>query len=170
LLLAGLVGNAPGLQAKPLPPVEIRMLSARDGTHVRFDPVGVLVAPGQTVRWVIEENVHTTTAYHPRNDNHALRIPMRAEPWDSGYLVNPGDHFEVTLSVRGVYDYFCRPHELAGMVGRIIVGHPADGPGSKPFDYFKGNAAGANWQPVPAAARRAFPPVEQIMRDKVVHV
>ena len=28
------------------------------------------------------------------------------------------------FTVTGVYDYFCIPHEEAGMVGRIIVGSP----------------------------------------------
>ncbi len=27
----------------------------------------------------------------------------------------------VRLSVEGIYDYFCKPHEFAGMVGRIVV-------------------------------------------------
>lgn len=168
LMLAGLLGRARISKACTLPAVEIRMLSARDGTHVRFDPIGVLIVPGQTVRWVVEENVHTSTAYHPRNDNHPLRIPARALPWDSGYLMNPGDHFEVTLRVPGVYDYFCRPHELAGMIGRIIVGHPAGGPGTRPFGYFKDDPEKSNWHSVPPAARAAFPSIDQIMREKVV--
>ena len=51
-----------------------------------FNPIGLRVAPGTTVRWVVEANVHTATAYHPANGGHPLRIPERAEPWDSGYL------------------------------------------------------------------------------------
>jgi len=46
-----------------------------------------------------------------------LRIPERAAPWDSGVLVNPDDRFEVTFAKEGVYDYFCLPHEGAGMPG-----------------------------------------------------
>jgi plastocyanin len=104
------------------------------------DPIGVLIEPGQTLRWVNEANVHTSTAYHPDNDGHALRIPEAAESWDSGYLVEPGDQFEVTLTVEGVYDYFCTPHEMAVMVGRIIVDRPS-GPGTLPLDYFQGDSA-----------------------------
>ena len=114
-----------------------------------------------------ESNVHTPTAYHPANDGHALRIPKAAEPWDSGYLVEPGDRFEVTLTVPGVYDYFCAPHEAAGMVGRIIVGRPG-GPGTLPFDYFEGDPATRDWRPVPKAAQAAFPSVEAIMNERVV--
>jgi plastocyanin len=147
--------------------VRILMRSNQTGGDVWFDPIGIYIEPGQKVRWVAAENVHTTTAYHPRNGNHSLRIPERALPWNSGYLVNPGDHFEVTLTTEGVYDYYCIPHEQAGMVGRIIVGRPI-GPGALPFDYYKGRPGTADWQPVPEAAQKAFPSIERIMREKIV--
>jgi plastocyanin len=119
-LVAGLAAPALVRATQAGRVVEIRLRSDPLGTKVWFDPIGILIAPGQTVRWVNEANVHTSTAYHPDNDGHALRIPTAAEPWDSDYLVEPGDQFEVTLTVPGVYDYFCTPHEMAGMVGRII--------------------------------------------------
>ena len=144
-LVAALVRPA---RAAALP--EIRMVEARRGAHVTFDPVGLLVEPGTTIRWLLESGVHTATAYHPANDR-PLRIPEGAEPWDSGYLLDPGATFEVTLEVEGVYDFFCVPHEAAGMVGRIVVGRPA-GPATEP--------AGDE---LPAAARAAFPPIDRIM-------
>ena len=58
--------------------VEIAMRSDPAGSKVWFDPVGLLVEPGTTVRWVVKENVHTTTAYHPKNGRHCLRIPEGA--------------------------------------------------------------------------------------------
>lgn len=147
---------------------EIRMRSDVDGAAVWFDPVGLWVEPGTTVRWVIESNVHTVTAYHPDNEGHSLRIPETAHPWDSGYLVNPGDAFEVTLTVPGVYDYYCAPHEEGGMVGRIVVGTPS-GPGSKPFDYFKTLDPVPSWRDVPDAAQRNFPSIDRIVADGRVH-
>ena len=124
-----------------------------DGSKVWFDPIGVLVQPGQTIRWTNRDpgNSHTTTAYHPKNADHVRRIPDGAEPWHSDYLL-PNETFALTLTVEGVYDYFCIPHEHAGMVGRIIVGRPA-GPGAQQIE-------GA----VPEPARRAFPSIEEIMR------
>lgn len=165
--VAPLVPGGLGHAAHPAGVVPIRMRSDPSGARVWFDPIGIHISPGQTVRWVVEENVHTTTAYHPQNDRHSLRIPEKAAPWDSGYLVNPGDHFEATLTVEGVYDYYCIPHEMAGMVGRIIVGKPA-GPGSMPFDYYRGRPGTETWQSVPAAAQKAFPSIERIMREKIV--
>ena len=149
--------------------VEIRMRSDDRGAEVWFDPIGVRIEPGQTVRWIMASpgNPHTTTAYHPRNANHSLRIPEVAEPWDSGFLINPGDRFEVTLPVEGVYDYFCLPHEAAGMVGRIVVGRPG-GPGTQPFDYFVGRPGTGDWGHVPVAAQERFPSVEAIMALGVV--
>jgi plastocyanin len=147
--------------------VEIYMKSDPQGSEVWFDPIGVYIEPGQTVRWIVVENVHTTTAYHPKNDMHSLRISKSATPWNSGFLVNKGDHFDVTLTVEGVYDYYCMPHEQAGMVGRIVVGKPG-GPGALPFDYFKGQPGTSNWRPVPVAAQKAFPSVEMIMKQKIV--
>jgi plastocyanin len=169
VLLAGVAASALVRPARAADVVEIRLRSDALGTKVWFDPIGVLIEPGQTVRWVNEANVHTSTAYHPDNDGHALRIPEVAEPWDSDYLVEPGDQFEVILTVPGVYDYFCAPHEMAGMVGRIIVGQPS-GPGTLPFDYFQGDPGARNWRAVPEAAQAAFPPIEAVMNARVVRV
>jgi plastocyanin len=161
LVLAGL--TVP-IAVRAAGPVEIQMRSNPRGEEVWFDPIGVRVEPGQTVRWIMASpgNSHTTTAYHPRNANHSLRIPESAASWDSGFLVQPRDSFEVTLTVEGVYDYFCLPHEAAGMVGRIVVGRPG-GPGAQPFDYFAGRPATQAWIPVPEAARAAFPSVAAIV-------
>ena len=136
--------------------VEVLMRSDPDGAHVGFDPIGLKVAPGTTVRWLVEANVHTTTAYHTANGGHPLRIPEHASPWDSDYLVEPGQTFEVTLTAEGVYDYYCTPHEIAGMVNRIIVGRPG-GPGARS-------------SAVPAAARAAFPSIAQIMAEGIVRL
>jgi plastocyanin len=160
-----LCGAAAVLQAKSIraeAPAIIHMRSDADGARVGFDPVGLLIQPGRTVRFVCEANYHTTAAYHPANAHHSLRIPSSAGPWSSE-LLQPGDQFDVTLTVPGVYDYFCAPHEEAGMVGRIIVGQPI-GPGSRPFDWFNGKPEGRDWLPVPPAARKAFPSIGAIMR------
>lgn len=166
LMLAGLL--APRLVcAAAAPVVEVRLRSSADGGSVWFDPPGLLVQRSTTVRWINGASVHTSTAYHPRNDNHALRIPRSAEPWDSGYLAHPGEAFEVTLTDPGVYDYYCAPHEAAGMVGRIIVERPA-GPGRLAFDYFSDDPLKSHWKPVPEKAWARFPAVEAIMARGVV--
>ncbi len=145
----------------------IKMDSDEDGSRVWFDPVGLFVRPGAKIRFVVHHNTHTVAAYHPDNDGHSLRIPQKAKSWNSDYLVEPGEQFEVTLEVPGVYDYYCLPHESSGMVGRIVVGE-ISGPGAKPFDYFKKLTPPPNWQDVPAAAQCALPAPELIIRDKII--
>lgn len=143
--------------------VEVKMTMSADGGEVYFDPVGIHIAPGDTVRWIQVSNYHSVTAYAPSNDNHEKRIPDGAKPWDSGVLVAQypvkGSTFSHTFTVEGVYDYFCIPHEAAGMVGRIVVGKAGDGPGTRAFGY----APQMKWKPVPAAAQARFPPVAEIL-------
>src|SRR5258708_13326306 len=166
-LLAGAALLRSSSSAAAAEPVEIRIMSDPAGSKVHFDPIGILIEPGQRVRWRCVANVHTTTAYHPKNMNHSLRMPEIAQPWDSKYLL-PGHTFEITLTVEGTFDYFCLPHEIAGMVGRIIVGKPA-GPGTLPFDYFKDEPDKRAWLPLPHLAHHAFPPLAHIMAKGVMH-
>ena len=159
-LLAGLAAPQLPLAAEA---VDIRMQGNTDGSHVWFDPVGLRIRPGQTIRWINLDpgNSHTATAYHPKNFERPQRIPEGAEPWDSDYLL-PDESFSVTLTVEGVYDFYCVPHEHAGMVGRIIVGQPDRSPAADP----SGQATGG--EPIPEIALRAFPSVNEIMRQGVV--
>lgn len=152
--LASLAGARPG-QGSDV--VDIAMAGGRNGAHVWFNPVGIHVAPGQVVRWTNRDagNSHTATAYHPALSDHPLRIPEGAEPWNSGYLL-PEETFSVTLVVPGVYDYYCVPHEQAGMVGRIVVGE------------VEGDPYGTDDATLPEAALRGFPPVAEILARGVV--
>src|SRR5438094_9583078 len=61
--------------------VDVHTKSDAQGAEVWFDPIGLLIAPGQTVRRVGAANVHTTTAPRPTNAVHSLRIPEGARPW-----------------------------------------------------------------------------------------
>lgn len=155
--IAGLA--LPNLFAHAETITEIVMGGKNDGSHVWFDPIGLLVRPGQTIRWINRDrgNAHTATAYHPANFDKPDRIPPTADPWDSDYLL-PGESFSVTLTHPGVYDYFCIPHERAGMVGRIVVGGPqANDRRSLGTDA-----------DLPEVARLAFPAVEDIVANGMV--
>jgi plastocyanin len=138
--------------------VDITMSGNADGSRVWFEPIGLLIRPGQTVRWTNRDpgNSHTTTAYHPDNDSHPLRIPAGARSWNSDYLL-PDESFETVLNAPGVYDYYCIPHEHAGMVGRLIVaeeGAPIpEGPQGSPIEGLEADL---------------FPPVEEIIQQERV--
>lgn len=141
----------------------IEMRGTSRGEEVWFAPIGLAVAPGTTLRFVNRDpgNSHTSTAYHPRFLDRQLRIPDAAEPWDSDFLL-PDQHFDVSLTVPGVYDFFCQPHEHAGMVGRIVVGRPGLDAG------WQGPAPASD--DLPEAALAAFPPVEAILAQGQVRV
>lgn len=103
----------------------IEMRGTARGERIWFSPEGLAVAAGTTIRFINRDpgNSHTATAYHPSLYGRTRRIPAAATPWDSDFLL-PGDMFEIKLSVPGVYDYYCIPHEMGGMAGRIVVGQP----------------------------------------------
>lgn len=105
----------------------VRMVSDDKG-HI-FYPDRLRVQPGDTVKWVLQSGVHTSTAYHPDFFDKPLRIPEKAKPWHSGVLKEIGQSFELKFEVGGVYNYYCTPHQSLGMVGIIVVGEPLDGPG-----------------------------------------
>jgi plastocyanin len=147
------------VRARGPEPVDITMSGNADGSRVWFEPIGLLIQPGQTVRWTNKDpgNSHTATAYHPENEAHPLRIPAGAQSWNSDYLL-PDESFSVVLTAPGVYDYFCIPHEHAGMVGRIVVA----GEGQ----HIAAPASGG----IPEIAEKAFPSIEEILRQGRVSV
>jgi plastocyanin len=101
-----------------------------------FDPVGLFIQKGQTVRWEGRKWGTTVTAFHPSNENHELRIPENAQPFDSGLLGQTVEStFEWTFDVEGTYDYFCANHPMLGMVGRIVVGTPGGPAEENPPGY-----------------------------------
>ena len=138
--------------------VEIAMQGKADGSHVWFDPVGIHIQPGQTIRWTNRDpgNSHTTTAYHPDIFERPRRMPDGAKPWDSDYLL-PDESFSATFTEEGVYDYYCVPHEHAGMVGRIVVGTPPA------IETTRTTVAGL--LPLPDVALNSFPSVEDILAN-----
>lgn len=136
--------------AEPAGPT-VAMRTDNNGSY--FDPKGLLVEPGATVTFVNESGAHATAAYHPDNDDHPLRIPEGASVWSSKTFSETGAEFEVTLDTPGVYDYYCPPHEVLGMVGRIVVGEPQGGPGTtSPKD-------------IPPAATESMPSIDDIVAN-----
>lgn len=113
--------------------------SGRDGSGPRkvamtdgfaFDPATVSIDVGATVTWRNTGGIdHTVTAY-------ADGIPTGADYFASGSydsesaarskmspgLVGPDESFTHTFDVAGRYEYFCIPHESAGMTGMVRVG------------------------------------------------
>lgn len=145
-------------QARPV--VIIEMKGSPRGERIWFDPIGVAVAPGTLIRFVNRDlgSSHTATSYHPSTYGRVTRIPGDSAAWNSGFLL-PNQNFDLTLSRPGVYDYFCLPHEAAAMVGRIVVGTPAD---------LGWSGASTQFDAVSKEALRMIPAVEDILRLRKV--
>lgn len=141
-------------QARTL--VQVEMKGSPRGERIWFDPIGLAVAPGTLIRFINRDpgNSHTTTSYHPSTHGRVHRIPLGAAAWNSGFLL-PGQSFDITLSAPGVYDYFCLPHEAAAMVGRIVVGTPADS---------RWSGVSTQLDEISKESLRGLPAVEDILR------
>ena len=89
-----------------------------------FNPAGLYIDVGQSVQWAGLGTSGSVIAFHPSIDNHELRIPETAEPFDSRTRSSSPGTFEWSFEVEGTYDYYSQPEESLGMVGRIVVGKP----------------------------------------------
>lgn len=90
-----------------------------------FQPTGLFVEPGDTVRFVADTPHHTATAYHAQHVK-AHRVPEGVPPFSSP-VIPINESWEFTFSEPGVYDLWCGPHEQYGMAMRVVVGE-ATGP------------------------------------------
>jgi len=141
----------------------IMSLFSFNGGIYYFDPAGLYVEVGQTVEWV-GVSFRSAKAYHPSHDNHELRIPENAQPFDSAAGAGGGT-FRYTFTEEGTYDYYSPSHEYLGMVGRIVVGKPG-GPGGNDPGY--GNRQGRQVMYRDAARLFEYLSPEKIVREKVV--
>ena len=87
-----------------------------------FSPDTVRIRTGSAVRWTNTSVLpHTVTADPERAAKRGnVVLPAGAAPFDSGDMA-PGAVFVHTFTVPGTYRYVCVPHELAGMVGVVVV-------------------------------------------------
>lgn len=108
-----------------------------------FEPTGLFIQPGDVVRFTVEHDVHTITAYHPALYNYQRRIPQAA-PAISSPVVWPNTYFLYRFDHGGVYDLLCIPHEWGGMVSRIVAGSPT-GPGAQRVTPSEGKGSGMNY-------------------------
>lgn len=96
--------------------------------QLAFTPDTVRIEVGETVRWRNSSDlIHTVTADPDKaSDSGNVSLPEGADTFDSGNL-EPGATFERTFSQPGTYQYFCIPHEGAGMIGWVIVSEAESG-------------------------------------------
>ena len=90
--------------------------------EMTFEPATLTIKRGETVTWKSDNDlVHTATADPSKvQDQSLVQLPAGAAPWDSGNVAK-GEEWSHTFDSPGTYKYVCLPHQLAGMVGEIIV-------------------------------------------------
>lgn len=85
-----------------------------------FDPVGIHVRSGDIVQFTFSTPDHTVTAYHEAI-GFQHRVPDEAPPFSSP-IVTAGGAWLYRFDHEGVYDLYCGPHHILGMVMRVVVG------------------------------------------------
>ena len=95
-----------------------------------FEPAGLYVEPGDTVKFTMATPHHNVAAYHPQF-GFARRVPQLVPPFSSP-MFPAGGYWLYTFEKEGVYEMHCAPHEVFGMVMRIVVGE-ASGPAAVPL-------------------------------------
>lgn len=113
--------------------MEIKEVEGHPIPEFFFEPVGLFIEPGDTIRFLARTPHHTVTSYHALQGK-VRRVPEGVEPFSSP-MVPVGSSWEYTFTIPGVYDVFCGPHEQYGMAMRIVVGE-ATGPGASPVEDF----------------------------------
>ncbi len=86
------------LRALPAQVADIIITGRSNGSRVWFEPIGLHVQVGRTIRWTNHGpgNSHTATAYHPAVSARLQRILGGAVPWDPDYLLQE-ESFSVAL-------------------------------------------------------------------------
>jgi len=125
----GVDGESPPVEADHSIDLMIRPRENAPIPEFYFEPTGLRIDVGDTVRFELATPHHNVNAYHPAF-GYTQRLPDGVPPFSSPILTG-GDYWLYTFDAEGVHDIVCAPHELFGMVGRVVVGSPT-GPGASP--------------------------------------
>ena len=83
-----------------------------------FEPSSVTISKGDTVTW-------TNNAGFPHNivfDEDAVPAGVNADALSNeDYLNAPGETVTRKFDVAGEYNYYCEPHQGAGMQGKVCL-------------------------------------------------
>jgi plastocyanin len=117
-----------------------------------FAPSGLHVERGDVVQFTATDPDHTVTAYHP-GFGFQRRVPEEVPPFSSPVL-NAGGAWLYEFEETGVYDMYCGPHHVLGMVMRIVSGDVDGAPAY--VDTFEGRAGSEDEPPLLAPFSKEF--------------
>jgi plastocyanin len=81
-----------------------------------YEPADLTVTVGEEVNWVWESDNHNVVpSSQPDGAN------WTGTEGGDDQLYDEGHEYSYTFETAGTYEYYCTPHESAGMVGTITV-------------------------------------------------
>lgn len=98
--------------------------------ELTFEPKNIQVSAGTTVTWKnVGAVAHSVTAYEDKLPDEASYFASGGFDSESaandGYpdegSIAEGESYEHTFETTGTYEYYCIPHEMSGMVGKVKV-------------------------------------------------
>lgn len=106
----------------------VKMVLTRDGKY-RFQPDSLTIHVGDTVQWVnVSGGPHNVSFYAGKIPDGAaalLKAQMKESIGDlqGKLLLTPNETYSISFAglPPGEYDYYCTPHEVLGMKGKLIV-------------------------------------------------
>ena len=107
--------------------VEVKMIG--DASGYKYDPATLTIKEGDAVKFtVVSGPPHNVSFYAdsiPAGANAQLsaNMPNPMSPLTSPLFNNPGESYTVSFAgvPKGVYKFFCTPHQALGMHGQVTV-------------------------------------------------
>ena len=95
--------------------VEIKMLNKGAEGMMVFEPNLVMIAPGDTVKFIAADKGHNAETIKGM-------LPADATP----FMGKNGEDMVVVFDKPGIYGVKCLPHYVLGMVAMVVVGTPTN--------------------------------------------
>ena len=80
------------------------------GGNLIFDPSDITINAGETIHFV-----------NGMLPPHNIIVTGRADLSRESLMFNPGESQDIKFADAGDYDFFCGPHQGAGMIGTVHV-------------------------------------------------
>ncbi|WP_226023908.1 cupredoxin domain-containing protein [Halomicrobium salinisoli] len=112
------------LPGKLAPDETVGLHIAEEGPFTfHFDPMGLQIDAGDVVRFDFHSPDHNVAPFHVGHGRQQ-RVPDDEVPFSSP-MISPGGFWLFEFDHPGTYDLYCAPHQVFGMVMRLVVGDPA---------------------------------------------
>jgi len=106
---------------------EVKMVG--DASGYKYDPANLTIKQGDAVKWtVVSGPPHNVSFYAdsipPGAQNQlSANMPNPMSPLTSPLFNNPNESYTVSFAgvPKGVYKYFCTPHQALGMHAQLTV-------------------------------------------------